>query len=739
MYHLMSLYKITHKKIAEKGGLDMVHQRKHVYFHRLLCWVAVWSLLLGLMPPAFAVGESLELPAYNIAILIDKSGSMNTTDKNHLAQEAAKMFVDSLYNETNSDGGSNSSASQVGVIAFADTVETVTEMKEVNSENLEGIKTDIGAIEYYEINTHGTDLGLAVKSATDMLNKNRSDERKNLVILFTDGYTEEVADLKQSAQDLADGLKAAETLESEIFVIGLNYEGRIKEKGKEEIWNIANSTQRGGGLVSPDEKDRTSGKANYLVTDSMQKIKSFYIRLFSYLMEAQEPVTLYPEEEPPTGPKVDDRDKWNFYKINVTSSSIALVKIYILSEEPIGEVALWNPSGDRVDAASQIQDGTGYKLLTLSQPELGSWYVGTLKKVDYDVKYIFISGVRFNMDLERTGVTTGDVRISASYGGEPLTDLFQEQTVSALCTVTPEESGTPLNFELNADPDSGVLSGTFDVPGPDRYWVQTLVSTDQMERPLPLEGILDFDVEATLPAVTVRKGKSVTVDLNEALQSDWEDLRVEITGVDVPADAPAAAAGEGSVLEIQGLRFGETTLTVRASSSLGPELEIACNVQVQRNPLLMILTGVVLLLLVIIAVRWLSRRIQRVPGEFQVVCETVDQPGSPRNLVAQGTEGIRGPSFTLYALIQSALGPIAGDPSVQRMQDVLKEYREELEGDAYRLKIYSSKSRGKTYRYGANRRLGSEVPQEVFRNDMLTISVAFKAETDSEETDDLYV
>lgn len=715
----------------------MVYKKKQGDIRQLLCWVAVLLLFLGLVPQVYAVEEDLKLPVYNIAILIDKSGSMNGTDRNHLAQEAAKMFVDSLYEEGN---GLAVSSSQVGVIAFADTAETITEMREVNSGSIAEIKNGIGSIDYYASGTHGTSLGLAVKSATEMLAEEDNSVRKNLIILFTDGYTEAV-DLAQSAEDLTIGLKSAKDLESEIFVVGLNNGGKITEDGKKEIWNIANSTQRGGGLLLSDEKDDTNGKVNYLITDSMDEIRGFYIDLFAYLLEAPEVESVEPENGVPEairkarknqlgGETEEDEDKWNYYKINVTSSSIAMIKIYILSKDLIGEIALWNPDGERADAVGRVQDGTGYKLLTITQPALGSWYVGTLKdvQVQYDVRYIFITGIRFGIDLKKTGITSGRVTISASYGGQPFTDLFQEQTVAALCTVTPESNEKPFRFELNSDPDAGTLDGDFDVPMPGRYWVEVLVAADQLEH--TLEGFLDFDVEASLDEVTLRKGKTVTIDLNEALQLDWKDLTVDISGVDVPANAPVAVSKVGNVLEIRGLQFGETELTIHATTSLGTEMEIPCTVRVQRNPLLFIMLGSLFLLLIVVAGYWLRRRNQRLPGVFRVSCETAERSGNPRNLVAEDSDGIRGQSFTMYALIQSALDPAAGDPSIRWMREVLEEYRTELEQDEYRIYLFRKPSGGFTYRYGPSKRFLSG---EVFQNEVLTVRVIFEPEASRDE------
>lgn len=89
----------------------------------VLLWLAVFALTIGFVPPAFAADIRMESAPYNIALLIDKSGSMNTTDRDRLALEGAKMFVDSLFDETEDGRKDAASCPKVGVIAFGDDTE----------------------------------------------------------------------------------------------------------------------------------------------------------------------------------------------------------------------------------------------------------------------------------------------------------------------------------------------------------------------------------------------------------------------------------------------------------------------------------------------------------------------------------------------------------------------------------------------------------------------------------------
>ena len=63
----------------------------------------LWAVILTLcacLVPAFAAETDFDMEEggfYNIVLLMDKSGSMNFTDKDRNAVNEAKMFVHSLY------------------------------------------------------------------------------------------------------------------------------------------------------------------------------------------------------------------------------------------------------------------------------------------------------------------------------------------------------------------------------------------------------------------------------------------------------------------------------------------------------------------------------------------------------------------------------------------------------------------------------------------------------------------
>lgn len=293
--------------------------------------------------------------------------------------------------------------------------------------------------------------------------------------------------------------------------------------------------------------------------------------------------------------------------------------------------------------SDKVQEGTGYKLLTLPQPEPGKWCVGTHEDVTYDVRFVLVNGIRLNLKLEKTGTSSSMAFVTASYDGEALGEEFYLQVTSPKGVVVSEDGEDQFPFELTWDPEQQALSGGFDVPRPGRYTVEVLVSTSQLER--CVKGAIQFD------------------DPGEAPDEDPDPVPVSVS---------------------------------------------------------FILMGIAVLVLAVLAALLLKRSLQRVPGRFSVICTM--EGCEP----AEEVRSLRGPSFTMYKLILSALKPAADSESVQMVLKELEKYRQELESDAYRIHMVH-KSGGLTYRYGAEHRF---LNGEVFRaaDGGLTVSVTFTPE-----------
>lgn len=217
---------------------------------------------------------------YNLVLLLDTSGSVNEADPERKAMDAACMFLDSLFMAgTEGKNRQGVPKTTVGVVAYNDKAETIQVISEVPSESsIVTLKRKIYSLDCPN-GSGDAGLGDAVYKAVNMLkDANPSSAspmppmpsaepmQKNMIVLFTDGYTGTLpsgdAPASMTAPEqpvqpnpnllpnfgppvqerLAEGLNLAFASQTEIFVVGLDV-GGIGSQWK-QFRNIANYTQR---------------------------------------------------------------------------------------------------------------------------------------------------------------------------------------------------------------------------------------------------------------------------------------------------------------------------------------------------------------------------------------------------------------------------------------------------------------------------------------------------------------
>lgn len=683
--------------------------------HKIAAVLLALFLFLGLLGQsslAVHAEEEEQLPTgiqpYNIVLLIDKSGSMNTTDEGHLAVSAAGMFVNSLYTESlmNQVSGTQGEYSKVGVISFSADAQTEAEPMELSSETEVDYITDrIDSIEYDAINTGATDLGRAVLAGTDMLKETQDDTRQNMIILFTDGYTDALSDegMVRSSAMMTEGLEAAKQMNCEIYVVGLNYQGRISAEGRAEIWNIANSTQSSEGLLLPDSEDTTAAsRVNYLITDSRQEVNAFYADIFSKMMGSTG-ITLPPEV----------KDGWTYYNIDLSNPGIFCANIFIVSEGGIGDLTLTDPNGNPVDLQNTegiryVRDN-GYAMITLMAPESGVWVMATQGEVSYDVTLVPITGLVLQMDANVIG-DSADLTVTAVYNDEPQTGAFYTGLTNAVCTVTPEGGGESQTYSLSYSESRGALWGSITVPSPGRYVVEASVSASQMVR--SAVQTLEFSMEGSPIYLTVGQNKSISVNFQQMFLTGWDSVELKADSVVCdPEDAIEVTTDGSNMITVRGLSVGEATFTIHATDNFGQEWDIPGNVEVTVNMMLYLPFILLALVVLVVLLVLLYKRTRRLPGEFSVVCSC----GAGYSV--ESVRPPRGSSFTLYELVFSSLDPETSNPDLRSLVSAVESARKELSSNRYRIYITvrtSGRKKYTTYRYGNDHRaLGGEI----YRND----------------------
>lgn len=158
----------------------------------------------------------------NVVFVLDQSGSMNTTDASQLRYEAMDLFM----------GISSDTGNYMGAVIFNDRI-----VSQLNITAMNG-SSDKNAMSQQVRATAGqtgwTDIGTAIKTATDMLDSNKNPSLDSAIILLTDGNTvftdkanDPVAEEKMAASEKnkKDAIQVAQQNGYKIYSICLNADG----------------------------------------------------------------------------------------------------------------------------------------------------------------------------------------------------------------------------------------------------------------------------------------------------------------------------------------------------------------------------------------------------------------------------------------------------------------------------------------------------------------------------------
>lgn len=479
---------------------------------------------------------------YNVMLLIDKSGSMNGTDASGLAKSAACQFIDQLCTVSN-DLLDISAVTSVGVMSFAETTELISPVVSLNEEvNTDYLKSVIQGIQYLPSGTGGTDLSVAVDDALKQLEKTSVNGEKNLVVVFTDGYSENVINAEESNEKLNNAFELAKKLESEVFVVGLNHNGTIKEEGRQEIYKLADTTQRGSGVSAREKNDQNSTKdqVNYVITDDLNTVREFYGKIYASMIKSD---LVYIENS----------------HFTVDSTGILEADVTVYSNSKITDVAVKDPDGNKKieDGKTYFESGDDYyRVIKILNPATGEWTVDvTSSGNDYKSYVVKFYGVEAAITASwDTGKNysesrletpyVGKVTLNPMYKGEPYTDeLLENDNTVAEYWVKKENVDDSEGDYYTLSYSDGKFVGYFPVEQ-GIYNIRAHLANEIMDRTVECkltvtnpEGVIDVE----LGDIKIKNQSSKTIDLTE--KTGAEDLTIESLKI-VPGDNTAVVDAE---------------------------------------------------------------------------------------------------------------------------------------------------------------------------------------------------
>ena len=275
----------------------------------------------------------------DVVLVIDTSGSMRTADPERITLEAASLFMDMM--ETRN--------SRLGIVGFSGGLHTVMPLTPINDPAIRtNIRQTIGGFVY-----HGwTDIGLALRTAAEMLLDDPHPTNSPMILLFTDGRIELPANWANNRNveiSYEDAWWAVEAVgdNAAIYTIGLNYDGTLNFEFLQEI------------------ADRTN--ASFHVAEEADVLPQIFNEIFASHIRSsiREIATI-----------VADGDTYSEVIISIPSLFVAEANIIMLSTRRIPSVRLFYPSGREVPLGNESYTMTyanRYTMVKVLSPMVGDW------------------------------------------------------------------------------------------------------------------------------------------------------------------------------------------------------------------------------------------------------------------------------------------------------------------------------------------------------------------------------
>ena len=272
----------------------------------------------------------------DVILVIDTSGSMRSTDPERITLEAAMLFMDMM--ETRN--------SRLGIVGFSGDVHTVIPLMSIEKlEDRNYIRNRVSNFVY-----HGwTDIGLAMRTATEMLLEDPIETNSPMILLFTDGRIEMGAWHHRSVEEsYYDAQWAVDNVgDSPIYTIGLNYDGTVNT---EFLQNIARQTNATSHIIEEAA----------LLPRLFNQIFASHIR--SSIIEVTEFVAV--------------GATYTEVIIPIPSIFVSEANVIMLSNQPIESVRLHNPIGQEIVFDNEIftlSTASLHSIVKIFEPMLGDW------------------------------------------------------------------------------------------------------------------------------------------------------------------------------------------------------------------------------------------------------------------------------------------------------------------------------------------------------------------------------
>ncbi|WP_397327118.1 vWA domain-containing protein [Paenibacillus oceani] len=366
----------------------------------VLASILIVLLILGTSPAAvYAADADQKMDA---VLAMDASTSMNDSDRNKVANEAMKLFVDMA----------SISGDKIGVLSYTDQVMREKAPLTINSaKDKEELKSFIDQLSRGPY----TDIAVGVAEAVKILERGKDPGRHPLIVLLSDGNNSlnKERTQQQSDQELQAAVKNAKDLGIPIYTIGLNADGQLNKDVLESI------------------SKETGGKS--FVTSTADTLPQILSEIFANHLKLK--------VVPLTG--FTANGDYQDVIVTIPNANVMEANISIMSGKPV-EVKLFDPSGQERKVPSDgvvYSKSAAYSLVKLLKPALGDWKL-QIKGVSQDKINI---NLVYNYDLElvvnglpQTAKKGDSIQVNAllQSNGQPVADAELYKNLKSVLQLT---------------------------------------------------------------------------------------------------------------------------------------------------------------------------------------------------------------------------------------------------------------------------------------------------------------
>jgi len=309
---------------------------RHNFFLMLFVFIAANAVLTM---HANAAPVTMEPVAGIDAILvIDTSGSMRNADPERITLEATMLFMDMM----------DTSNSRLGIVGFSGVIHTVIPLMSIEEpEDREYIRSRVSDFVY-----HGwTDIGLAMRTAAEMLLDDPVEANSPMILLFTDGKIELPAHWEERfvEDSYYDAQWAVDNVGNfaPIYTIGLNYDGTVNTEFLADIARQTNAT-------------------SYIIEEAALLPRLFNQIFASHIRSSVIEITEF----------VATGTAYTGVIIPISSIFAAEANVVLHSNHPIDGIRLHNPMGREIVFDNEVytlSTANIYSMIKILEPMPGDW------------------------------------------------------------------------------------------------------------------------------------------------------------------------------------------------------------------------------------------------------------------------------------------------------------------------------------------------------------------------------